>query len=72
MTTALHEQINIGRNGISRRGFIHTASVAAAGFLSLRDTVTLQAEQLRTQNAMDDATGFGQDHMRSKFTNSPW
>ncbi len=51
MTTARHEQVRIRRHHVSRRGFLHTVSAGAvaAGSLSLRDLMTLQAAELRKQ-----------------------
>ncbi|MCA9042462.1 MAG: DUF1501 domain-containing protein [Planctomycetaceae bacterium] len=48
----IHEQVRIGRYGINRRRFLHTVSAAslAAGTLSFRDMVSLQAEELKKQN----------------------
>ncbi|MEZ6046398.1 MAG: DUF1501 domain-containing protein [Planctomycetaceae bacterium] len=48
----IHEQVRIGRNGFNRRRFLHTVSAAslAAGTLSFRDLVSLQAEDLKKQN----------------------
>lgn len=51
MTSARHEHVRIGRNRISRRGFLHTLSAGAfaAGSLNLRDMMTLQAAELQKQ-----------------------
>ena len=51
MTTERHEQVRIRRHRVSRRGFLHTVSAGAlaAGSLSLRDLMTLQAAELRKQ-----------------------
>ena len=47
-----HENISVGRSGITRRGFLHGVSAAAiaGGTLSFRDVISLQAEELRKQN----------------------
>ncbi|MAT15569.1 MAG: hypothetical protein CMJ46_09910 [Planctomyces sp.] len=47
----IHEQVRIGRSGISRRRFVHTVSAAAfaAGTLTFRDIVSLRAEELQKQ-----------------------
>jgi hypothetical protein len=51
MFTSWHENVRIGRRGVSRRGFIHavSASALAAGTLSFRDVVTVKADDLRKQ-----------------------
>lgn len=51
LATQRHEQVRIGRHGVSRRGFLHSvcAGAVAAGTLSLRDVMTLQAAELRKQ-----------------------
>lgn len=51
MTIALHEQVRIEGQNVSRRGFLHRVSVGAlaAGTLSLRDMVSLEAAELRKQ-----------------------
>lgn len=52
MTISVHENIRTGRNGFSRRRFLHTvsASAMAAGTLSFRDVMSLKAEELRKEN----------------------
>jgi len=52
MTTQLHQHVQFHKRGINRRHFVHTvsASAAAAGTLSLRDFISLQAAELRKQN----------------------
>lgn len=47
----LHEHIRVQRNGLSRRRFLHgvSAGALAAGTLSLRDVMTLQAADLQKQ-----------------------
>ena len=51
MTTTRHEHIRIGRRHFSRRSFLHTVAggTAAAGSLSLRDLMSLQASELKRQ-----------------------
>ena len=51
MNASWHETVNLSRTGINRRRFLHTVSAAglAAGTLSFRDLVSLQAEELRKQ-----------------------
>lgn len=51
MTTVRHEQLKQRGNGFSRRCFFHrvSAGTLAAGTLSLRDLMTLQAAELRKQ-----------------------
>jgi hypothetical protein len=51
LTTQRHEQVRVRRHGVSRRGFLHTVSAGAlaAGTLSLRDVMSLQAAELRKQ-----------------------
>ncbi|MEZ6053263.1 MAG: DUF1501 domain-containing protein [Planctomycetaceae bacterium] len=46
-----HEQVGISRRGFSRRSFLHTVSATAlaAGTLSFRDLLSLQAAELRKQ-----------------------
>ena len=46
---AHHEQVRFTSRGLSRRGFFHTVTTSAfaAGTLSLRDVMTLQAAELR-------------------------
>lgn len=45
------DQLSISRRGVSRRSFLHTvaAGAAAAGTLSFRDILSLQAAELRKQ-----------------------
>ncbi|MDA1018486.1 MAG: DUF1501 domain-containing protein, partial [Planctomycetota bacterium] len=52
MSTFLHENIQVGRHGLSRRSFLHqvSAGTVAAGTLSFQDLMSLQAEELRRQN----------------------
>lgn len=52
MNTTWHEMVNINRQGVNRRGFLHTVSAAglAAGTLGFRDLISLQAEELRKKN----------------------
>ena len=52
MSTFLHENIDVGRHGLSRRSFLHRVSAGAitAGTLSFPDLMSLQAEELRKQN----------------------
>lgn len=52
MLTAWHENCRIEQGRVSRRGFVHAVSAAAvaAGSLSFRDVMTVQAEELRRQN----------------------
>ena len=47
-----HENVNVGRSSITRRGFLHGVSAAAiaGGTLSFRDVISLQANELRKQN----------------------
>jgi len=49
MTAVRHEQVRIRQGAVSRRGFLHTVSAGAvaAGTLSLRDVMTLQAAELQ-------------------------
>lgn len=49
MVTAIHEHVRISKRGVTRRGFLHqvTGFAAAAGMLSLRDLVTLEAAELQ-------------------------
>jgi hypothetical protein len=51
MTIARHDQLKANGNGFSRRSFLHrvSAGALAAGTLSLRDVMTLQAAELRKQ-----------------------
>lgn len=51
LTTQHHEQVKVRKHGVSRRGFLHTVSAGtlAAGTLSLRDVMSLQAAELRKQ-----------------------
>jgi hypothetical protein len=51
LTTQRHEQVKVRKHGVSRRGFLHTVSAGAlaAGTLSLRDVMSLQAAELRKQ-----------------------
>ena len=51
MTTVRHEQLKPHGNGFSRRSFFYrvSAGALAAGTLSLRDLMTLQAAELRKQ-----------------------
>lgn len=51
LTTQRHEQVKVRKQGVSRRGFLHTVSAGAvaAGTLSLRDVMSLQAAELRKQ-----------------------
>lgn len=51
MTTVRHEQLLPRGNGFSRRSFLHSVSAGAlaAGTLSLRDLMSLQAAELRRQ-----------------------
>ncbi len=51
LTTQRHEQVKVRKHGVSRRGFLHTVSTGAlaAGTLSLRDVMSLQAAELRKQ-----------------------
>ncbi len=46
-----HQAVGVSRRGFSRRSFLQTvsASAAAAGVLSFRDVMSLQAEELRRQ-----------------------
>ena len=46
-----HQNVRITRRGVSRRSFLHTVSAAslAAGTLSFRDVMSLQAEELKKQ-----------------------
>jgi hypothetical protein len=48
MFTSWHENVRLHRDGVSRRGFLHAVSAAslAAGTLSFRDVVTVQADEL--------------------------
>jgi len=49
MKTSLHQNLQFTRRGLTRRSFLQTVSSAsvAAGALSFRDVMTLQAEELR-------------------------
>ncbi len=51
VTTQRHEQVKVRKRGVSRRGFLHTVSAGAlaAGTLTLRDVMSLQAAELRKQ-----------------------
>ena len=51
MTIARHDQLKANGSGFSRRSFLHqvSAGALAAGTLSLRDVMTLQAAELRKQ-----------------------
>ncbi len=51
MSPSWHEQIRIARHQVTRRGFFHavSASALAAGSLSFRDVVSVQADDLRKQ-----------------------
>lgn len=51
LTPQRHEQVKVRKHGVSRRGFLHTASAGAlaAGTLNLRDVMSLQAAELRKQ-----------------------
>jgi len=51
LTTQRHETVKVRKHGVSRRGFLHTVSAGAlaAGTLSLRDVMSLQAAELRKQ-----------------------
>ena len=51
-TITQHETIDIKRNQLNRRRFLHTVSAAAlaSGTLSLRDIVSLEATELKKQN----------------------
>jgi len=52
MNATWHEMVKMNRHGFNRRRFLHTVSAAglAAGTLSFRDLVSLQAEELRKQH----------------------
>ncbi len=52
MNASWHDMVNMTRRGVNRRRFLHTVSAAglAAGTLSFRDLVSLQAEELRKQH----------------------
>ncbi len=52
MSTSIHELIQWGRRGFSRRRFLHTVSAAgvAAGTLGFRDLMSLQAADLRKRH----------------------
>jgi len=47
-----HENVHLGRRGVSRRRFLHHVSAGsiAAGTLSFRDLMSLQADEMRRQN----------------------
>ncbi|MCA8999974.1 MAG: DUF1501 domain-containing protein [Planctomycetaceae bacterium] len=51
MTSFLHDELSISRQGVSRRRFLHTLSAAAmgTGLLSFRDQLALHANDLRQQ-----------------------
>lgn len=51
MAMAWHENVSLTRQGWSRRGFLHgvSAAAAAAGTLSFRDAMSLQANELRKE-----------------------
>ncbi|MDX1967671.1 MAG: DUF1501 domain-containing protein [Planctomycetaceae bacterium] len=51
MFQSWHEDVRLSRRSLSRRGFVHavSASAFAAGTLSFRDVVTVQADELRQQ-----------------------
>lgn len=51
MTTYLHETVQLTRQRINRRRFLHQLSAAgmATGILGFRDVISLQAEELRRQ-----------------------
>ncbi len=51
MHTSRHEQVHISQQGLRRRSFLHSVSAGAcaAGTLSLRDLLSLQAADLRRQ-----------------------
>lgn len=44
-----HESLHLNRYSISRRGFLHGASAAAAGAFNFRDVMSLQAADLRKE-----------------------
>ena len=46
-----HQAVSLSRKGLSRRSFLHavSASAMAAGTLSFRDVISLQADELRKQ-----------------------
>jgi len=48
----IHEQVQFSRRGLNRRRFMHHVSAAAvaAGTLSFRDVISLQAEELKKRN----------------------
>ncbi|MCG6156891.1 DUF1501 domain-containing protein [Rubinisphaera margarita] len=52
MSTSIHELIQWGRRGFSRRRFLHTVSASglAAGTLGFRDLMSLQAAELRKRH----------------------
>ncbi|MBD3672991.1 MAG: DUF1501 domain-containing protein [Planctomycetaceae bacterium] len=51
MKTSLHQNLQFTRRGLTRRSFLHSVSATsvAAGCLSLRDVMSLQAAELRKQ-----------------------
>ncbi|MCA9078491.1 MAG: DUF1501 domain-containing protein [Planctomycetaceae bacterium] len=51
MHVTRHEQVGLTRRGVSRRSFLHavSAGAVAAGTLSFRDLLSLQAAELRKQ-----------------------
>ncbi|HUG19988.1 MAG TPA: DUF1501 domain-containing protein [Planctomycetaceae bacterium] len=51
MSSSIHENLQFTRKGIARRSFLHTVSggALAAGTLSFRDVMSLQADELRKQ-----------------------
>ncbi len=51
MSTSLHQNVTLTPRGFTRRSFLHTVSAgaAAAGMLTFRDLMSLQADELRRQ-----------------------
>lgn len=51
MSIARHDHVRIGSRGVSRRSFLYSvpAAALAAGTLSLRDVMTVQAEDLKRE-----------------------
>ncbi|HUG20810.1 MAG TPA: DUF1501 domain-containing protein, partial [Planctomycetaceae bacterium] len=51
MSSSIHENLQITRKRIARRSFLHTVSAGAlaAGTLSFREVMSLQADELRKQ-----------------------
>ncbi len=51
MHVSRYEHVNLSRRGVSRRGFLHavSAGAVAAGTLSFRDLLSLQAAELRKE-----------------------